>query len=424
MTAPPVTSTPRTPDRIVVIDVVRGLALLGILLPNIVAFAMPTYAYADPTFYGGAQGANWWAWAITFVVADGKMRGLFTMLFGASTILIAERASAAGSSPAAVHYARMATLFAIGMVHAYLIWSGDILVSFAVYGALVFVAWRWDVSRLLAVAALLLTLQLADGVIDHAAARHFEARATAAEAAPALRDKWQDYQQTIVSLRDTIPEELAAFRGTWAEALPQRSELAWGSQTGVLPRIGPETLAMMLVGMALFRGGFFSGAWPRRWYRVTIYAGFGICLPLYGVLAWWISANGFDPITLLLTEPLHLVLLRPIAALAYASAMILLVQSGALTSFVARLAAAGRMAFSNYLGTSLVCTHLFCGYGLGWFGSLERWQLYPIVLVVWTAILLWSAPWLARFDHGPAEWSWRWCTRALVQTTRPARTPN
>jgi uncharacterized protein len=411
-------SVPPPAARIATIDAVRGLAVLGILLLNIVAFAMPGYAYVDPTFYGGAEGANWWAWAIAFVVADGKMRGLFTMLFGASTVLIAERALTTGEPPATLHYARMASLFVIGMIHAYLIWSGDILVLYAVCGALAFAAWRWDVSRLLAVAVLLMGAQLAGGIASHVAARHFETRATAPDAAPELREKWQKFQRNLGDLRTTIPAELAAFGGGWREALPKRVAVTWDAQRHVLPRTIPETIALMLVGMALYRSGFFSGRWSRRRYRTVMLVGYGACLPLYAAIAWWIGRSNFDPITMLLTEPLHLVLLRPWLALAHAAALILLVQGNAMPWLTSRLAAAGRMAFSNYLGTSLICTFLFCGYGLGWYGKLERWQLYPIVALVWAAILLWSKPWLARFDHGPAEWLWRACVRKILALLR------
>lgn len=407
-------------DRIATIDVVRGVAVLGILLPNIVAFAMPSYAYLDPTVYGGVEGASWWAWAITFVVADGKMRGLFTMLFGASTVLIAERVAAGGERPALVHYARMISLLAIGMVHAYLIWSGDILVLYAICGAVAFVAWRWDVSRLLAIAALLMAAQLAGGVVDHGAARYFEARATAADAAPDVREKWSAYQARIDDLRRKASEEVAAFGDGWQKALPMRVSLTWDSHRHVLPRTIPETLALMLAGMALYRSGFFHGRWSRQQHRCVLLLGFGICLPLYALMAWWIKSSGFDPITTLLAQPLHLVLLRPAMTLAYATATICLVHSGALPRLAERLAAVGRMALSNYLGTSFVCTYLFCGYGLGWFGRLERWQLYPIVLGVWGLMLWWSKPFLTRFDHGPAEWTWRAASARISALLRRA----
>lgn len=416
-----VTSRPLSPDRIASLDVIRGVAVLGILLLNIVAFALPGYAYVDPTFYGGAEGANWWAWAIAFVLADGKMRGLFTILFGASTVLIAERAGAAGEHPARIHYARMTTLFVIGMVHAYLIWSGDILVLYAICGTIVFVAWRWDVSRLLAIAALLMAAQLAVGIAEHAAARHFEVQATAAGASRALQARWGEYRAALDALRATIPAELTAFRGDWREVLPMRVARTWDAQRHILPRTIPETLALMLLGMALYRSGFFSNRWSRRQYRAVMLVGYGIGLPLSAWVACWVSHVAFDPITLLISEPLHLVMLRPMVMLAHATVAMRLLQSGATPWLVSRLASAGRMAFSNYLGTSLICTYLFCGYGLGWFGRLERWQLYPVVGAIWALILLWSKPWLDRFDYGPVEWLWRAGTARLLRAARRIR---
>lgn len=391
--------------RLVALDAVRGAAVLGILLLNIVDFAMPGYAYVDPNFYGGADGANWWAWALNFAFADGKFRGLFTVLFGASAALIAERSA----SPARVHYARMATLFAIGMVHAYLVWSGDILVSYAICGALLYVALRWRTASLLAIAAILMIGQLAGGAATYAGARHFEARATAPGAPAATRRTYAAYRAGLDDLRAAIPADLAASRGGWRSVLPHRVAEAWEAQTHVLPATIAETIALMLLGIALYRSGFLDGRWPRRRYLLLLVAGYGLALPLYLPLIRWIDATRFDPVTLALAQPLHLVVLRPVVMLAHAALVILLLGRSP------RLAAVGRMALSNYLACSLVGTFLFCGYGLGLYGHLQRWQLYPIVLAVWIAMLLWSKPWLDRFAYGPAEWLWRSMARGRWQ---------
>src|SRR3546814_2305641 len=134
--------------RITAIDTVRGFAVLGILIMNVVGMAMPSAAYGDPRAYGGSGGADLIAWLAAFVIADGKMRGLFTMLFGASMAIVADRAAARGGSPAAVHYQRMAWLLVIGLAHAYLIWHGDILAEYAVTGAILFFAIRWRPAAL------------------------------------------------------------------------------------------------------------------------------------------------------------------------------------------------------------------------------------------------------------------------------------
>lgn len=407
-----------TTPRIATLDAVRGAAVMGILLLNIVSFALPAYAYVDPNFAGGAESANWWSWAIVFVLADGKMRGLFTMLFGASTALVAERALASGESPARVHYARTASLFAIGLVHAYLIWAGDILTLYAVCGALAFVAWRWPVRVLASLGVLLLLWQLALGLLIYSDTRRFEAAAATPHASAAVRAQWKDYQAALLPAHPPAAEQVAIYRGDWPTVARARAEAAVEIETQVMPWMLPETLGLMLLGMALFRAGFFSGGWARRHYWAVALIGAGVTIPLYAALAMWQSATRFDPIVLLLTDPLHLTLLRPALTLAEAALVILFVTSGRARWLAARLTATGRMAFSNYLGTSIVCTLIFYGYGLGWFGRLERWQLYPVVFAIWIAMLGWSQPWLARFAYGPAEWLWRSLARGRWQRFR------
>src|SRR5689334_20225166 len=153
-------SSTYTAERIATLDAIRGVAVLGILLMNIVDIAMPGYAYYDPYYYGGAEGVNFATWAINYVLFDGKMRGLFTMMFGASTVLIAERALKSGESPARVHYARMFWLLVFGMIHVWFIWYGDILVLYAVAGMIAFVAWRWSVRTLFVTGVALLVMKL------------------------------------------------------------------------------------------------------------------------------------------------------------------------------------------------------------------------------------------------------------------------
>lgn len=391
---------------------------MGILLLNIIAFAMPGYAYVDPHYYGGATGANFVAWALAYVLADGKMRGLFTMLFGASMLLIADRALASGARPARVHYARMLWLCVIGMLHAYLVWAGDILVLYALCGAAAFFAWQLPARTLFVFAAALLAAKLAVGAVQYDAAARYEAAATAPAADPALRARWQAYRDSMAPPPATAATDLAAYRGGWASVQAARAETALRYQQRILPLVIPDTLALIALGMALFRTGFFSGGWSRRRYRQVALAGYLVCVPLYLPLVAWIDATRFSPVTLLMTEALHLTLLRPLLAVADAALVILFVQSGHTRWLAERLAAAGRMAFSNYVGTSLVCTLLFYGYGLGWYGWLERWQCYGVVAGVWALILLWSKPWLDRFAYGPLEWLWRSLARGRPQRFR------
>jgi uncharacterized protein len=407
-----------TGDRITTIDAVRGVAVMGILLMNIVAFGMPGAAYGDPTFYGGSSGANWAAWAVNYVIADGKFRALFTMLFGASTVLIAERAVAAGQSPARVHYARMVWLFVFGMIHAYLIWYGDILVLYAVCGSVMFAAWRWPPRLLLTTGIALLLIQLAVGLSTYHAIKTLRTDAAQPGAPAAVVEDWTNIRDTInppPALRDA---ELANYRGGYHDNLTQRAPTALLFQTQLEPLSLPDTLALIAIGMALFRLGFFSGAWPMRRYAIIAGIGYAIAIPPDLVLMEWVTRSNHSGVIALLTDAFHLSILRPPIALAHASMIIMIAKSGDVLKLTERVSAVGRMAISNYVGTSILCTTLFYGFGFGLFGYLERWQLYPVVGGVWIIMLAWSKPWLDRFRYGPLEWLWRSLARWQWQSMR------
>jgi len=420
MIDPPGSEGAVLPQRLRTLDAVRGVAVLGILLLNIIDFAMPGYAEIDPSFYGGSTGANWWEWAIAYAIGDGKFRGLFTMMFGASTLLIADRALLNGQQPAKVHYARMATLFVFGMVHAYLIWAGDILVLYALTGMIAFIGWRAPPRMLATIGLLLLAFKFADGMLAY---QHIEAARVASTqpgADPQMVADWRSFVEQADPHRNGIAQELAGYRGSYADALAVRTRTAIFFQT-VINRIAfVDTLALMLIGMALFRWGFFSGTWSRRAYWLTAAA-----VPLawvgYIPLIDWLSATHWSPLTMIATEAIQLTLLRPWLSLGYAALVILFAQSGHLPGLADRFAATGRMAFSNYLGTSIVCTLIFNGYGLGWYGYLQRWQCLIVVAGIWLLMLAWSKPWLDRFAYGPFEWLWRSAARGQWQPFRRTR---
>jgi uncharacterized protein len=396
-------------ERINTLDAIRGAAVLGILLMNIVDLAMPGWAYYDPYYYGGSEGANFATWAITYALFDGKMRGLFTMMFGASTVLIAERALKSGESPARIHYARMFWLLVFGMIHVWFIWYGDILVLYAVAGMIAFVAWRWSVRALIATGIVLLVVKLILASWTFVSLRHLEDAANQPNAPAEVRQEWQTVQEEMTFFPPQT--QLDAYRGSYIDAFKARAPVTMYILTEAHPLAMTDTLALIAFGMALFRLGFFSGAWSKRTYRRIALWGFVIGVPLHLPLIWWNDADRFSPITLHITEALHLSLLRPWLVLAHASLVVLFMQSSLARGFADRLIAVGRMAFSNYIAMSIICVLLFHGYGLGLYGLLERWQVYLLVPLIWAALLLWSKPWLERHAYGPLEWLWRALTR-------------
>ncbi|HVI97730.1 MAG TPA: DUF418 domain-containing protein [Sphingomonas sp.] len=397
------------PARITAIDTVRGVAVLGILIMNVVGMAMPSAAYDNPHAYGGASGADLFAWATAFVVADGKMRGLFTMLFGASMAIVADRAAARGASPAAVHYQRMAWLLVIGAIHAYLIWYGDILVEYALTGAILFFTLRWRPAALFYMALVFWGVDIAMHVDGWIALDTLRAASSQPDAPAAIVRDWQRLATPDAA---AIMRELAGYRGGFASVEAARMANALTLQA-MLPRFLIESLGMAALGIGLYRTGYFT-RWPARAHRVLIVAG-AVALVL---TAWVASAAArLDPVAMHGAAAASLVL-RPAIMLGYASVLILLVTSGKAYALVARLAAAGRMALTNYLASSLVLTTIFYGYGGGLFGTVSRAALAPFVLAMWALVLLWSKPWLDRFAYGPTEWLWRSLARRRLQPMR------
>lgn len=396
--------------RIEALDLLRGVAVMGILLANIAGFALPAAAYLSPAAWGGDTGADLAAWAAVFILVEGKMRGLFSVLFGASMLLVIERARASGEDAAQVHFMRMATLFAIGLVHLYLIWWGDILTLYAMVGAV-----AWAFRRLPARWLVALGLALIGAEMLVSAELWNAARAAAPQATAVDARLWADLSAGFgVPPTADLLAEVAANRSL-AGALRWR----WDHTPGPLSALfvtGPETLGYMLLGMAGLRSGFLSGAWPRAAYRRWAVATIAVGWPAFALLAALTVRHGFDLRYVLFGSMVAAAPLRPVLVAGYAALVILLMRPGG--RLTRRVAAAGRAAFTNYLGTSIVMTGIF--YGLGLFGALSRTQLAMIVPLAWIVMLAWSKPWLDRFRFGPLEWLWRSLARLEVQPLRRA----
>jgi len=404
-------------QRVQSLDVVRGVAVLGILLLNIVSFGMPEAAYFNPRAYGGSHGADLAAYLINFVLFDGKMRGLFSFLFGASMLLIVERAEASGRNPALVHFSRMGWLLVFGLAHLWLVWRGDILAHYALVGMLAFALRGLKPAQMLPLAVMLVianTLIFTGMPISVLAAQ--QPAANAAEAADNARQLHDLISGFGVPAPAEIAHELALYRGGYVEIVRERfAELAY-SPLAIFALFGCETLAYMLFGMAAFRTGMLTGAWDRRRYLRWLLVCWGIALPAYIALAAYLVHADFSLFAVTLAVMALATPIRPLMIAGWACLILLLAKSGGVLT--TRLAAAGRMAFTNYLATSLLCSTFFNGYGFGWFGYLSRWQLYLVVLAVWALILLWSKPWLEHFRYGPFEWLWRSLARARLQPIR------
>jgi uncharacterized protein len=414
------TAATEPPPRIATLDILRGVGVMGILAMNIVAFAMPRAAYLNPSAYGTESGWDLASWAFSFVFIDGKMRGLFSFLFGASLLLVIRKAEAKGESPASVHFRRMLWLLLFGWLHYLFIWYGDILTGYASIGMIAWFYRNKSPRRLLVAGAILVLIELA---VMAAAAFHIQALVAAAGGPRPDPEALSQLSAMSEGVAVPSPAELAGqmrlFLGGWWEM--SRSQLVDrpGEPLMMLAVFGWETLGYMLFGMAGLKSGFLTGSWDDARYRRIAAAGFAIAIPAYSALAWLLWMNGYEVTAIFALSFAATVPLRPVMVAAIAATMILLTRRGGW--LVDRIAAAGRAAFTNYLGTSILMTACFYGWGAGLFGRFSRIELWLVVFAMWALMLAWSRPWLDRHLYGPFEWLWRTLARWQWQPMRLRR---
>ena len=390
--------------RIVTLDLIRGVAVLGILAINIGGFAGPSLSTLSPELPSAVSRADETAYALSFLLFEGKMRALFTLLFGASTVLLIDRAEESGRFGIGVQVRRLAWLALFGLAHFYLLWWGDILFAYAIAGfvALTLVELK---PRTLVIAALaIFTIWHGSGALLSAPDVLRENRVLHGTATPAETRAYGELRQQI---EDYARQETAALSGSFADQARSRIVgKTFEPFTGAWDALG-ETLPLMMIGMALLRTGFFSGAWRKR-TLVAIGLGASVTgLALSGaIIAFvWPRAFPFEAMESAIrywTAIPHLV-----TAIGYACLLVLIAPrlSGTLPGHW--LMNCGRMAFSNYIGTTVLMTWIFYGWGLGWierFGPAWQWAF---VLLGWAAMILFSNLWLGRFRRGPLEWLWR-----------------
>jgi uncharacterized protein len=416
------TATTEPPPRIATLDIVRGVAVMGILAMNIVAFAMPFQAYMNPRAYGWEGMADFVSWLFSFIFVDGRMRGLFSFLFGASMLLVIERAESGGRPAASIHFRRMFWLLVFGLIHLYLIWFGDILVGYALVGMVAWFFRNKEPSALIRWGIGLLTVQLMVFVALAAGAFYLRDAAAAPGATADLLKEWQTLEgQFGVLAGGPLATKLGLFQGDYAGLVGYRLDTHAIAPVKGLLLFGWETLAYFLFGMVALRNGFLRGGWSDSAYRKTVLIGFGIGIPAYALLAWILVRDDFSVPMVMAVVMAATVPFRPLMVAALAALIILATRRGG--AMTERIAAAGRAAFTNYLGTSLVMTTLFYGYGGGLFGQLSRVELWIPVIAMWAVMLLWSKPWLDRFQYGPLEWLWRSLSRGSLQPMRRRPVP-
>lgn len=392
-------TTGAAPDRIAALDLIRGIAVLGILAVNIAGFAGGAIGTLSPNFPDPGSVADNWAYAGTVLVFEGKLRALFTLMFGASMLLFIERVEEHGRDGQTLQLRRLFWLMLFGYLHFVLLWWGDILFTYALVGLGV-LALRNQPLRAVTIGAVAFYL------IWHAI--------TMANSWPQLVGAAS--AKDTAGLAAKYASDLAInLSGFWNQALYRLTDQVLMPIDIAISSIG-ETAPLMVLGMVLYRSGFFAGEWPRRRLQAMAAIGIGLGGVLTLAMIAWTMPRGFPPLTMFAALLDWAALPHLLMGLGYIAALMLAAPWLLTTCLGDRLVAAGRMAFSNYIATSLVMTFVFHGWGLGLGGKVGHAAQLLFVLLGWALMLAWSKPWLARFRQGPLEWLWR----SLVERRRLA----
>ena len=400
----------RAGERIAAIDVLRGFAVLGILAMNVQSYSMVSAAYLNPAANDSLTGIGFAVWVLTHVFFDTKFMSIFSMLFGAGMALMAERAASRGASATGVHYRRQFWLLVLGLAHAHLIWYGDILVPYALCGFVLYSLRNVRPKRLI-VAGFAMT-SVTVGIFLLGALSIPEMPAAARDAME------RDWAPPIAD----VEAEIAAYTAGWLEQMPHRTANALELETFVfLVLFFWRSGGLMLVGMGLFKLGVLSARSSPAFYRRLAAAGFGLGFPIVAAGVIFNTRHDFAAEYSMFQGTLFNYVGSLGVFLGYVALVMLAVRSGWLPGLQRRLQAAGRMAFTNYITQSVICTLIFYGHGLGLFEQVHRVGQLAFVALIWALQLLWSPWWLARFRFGPLEWLWRSLTYMKLQpmTARP-----
>lgn len=419
----------RQPERMQVIDALRGFALCGILIMNIAFFGLPFMQVEDPRLFGElGQALNHFWWAFMKYFMEGSMRGLFSILFGAGSLLLMGRLEKRnpGMTPADIYFRRLLWLLLFGLINGFILnWPGDILYHYAIVGMFIFAFRKASVRLLTGFTILFIAITMLMSFVKKRGL--FEMRANAETAMQVKKSgktlteeqegaiaEWEGFNKS----RDTAANRVGAEKGA--------KKIREGNYFEVMKEMGIWTVKLesskfygsfffdiiifFLIGMLLFKTKVIQGEKSILFYAVMAVVGYGLG---FGEGYWHyrqVLAANFDPFTYYRNGgfPIDLYQLhRVCTTLGHLGFVMVLWKSGFFKWLMWPLSRMGQMAFTNYLGQSLICGLLFYGYGFALYGTLQRYQLYYVWASVIAFEMIFSIIWLHYFRFGPLEWVWR-----------------
>lgn len=381
-------------ERIESIDLLRGFALLGILIMNIISFSNIGTGYMNPTIGAGIEGYNGFIHGFSYLFADMRFMSIFSILFGAGILIFSDNAIRKGTNAGKYHYRRMLLLLIFGLIHAYLIWMGDILVMYAICGSIAYLMRNWSAKKLFIVGGIFFVVPILFSLSTY----FF----TPQEQLQEIFKFWTPTQEEI----DT--EILVYQQGSYVDQLKPRISSAIELQTLVfLIEQSWRILSMMMLGMILYRKGILSAQKEKSFYQRYLIMGLASGLALSGAGLYAAYSFDWDGIWFMNVGHFYNYVASLCVALGYIGLIMLWSKSNILLGLQSRLKAVGKLAFTNYILTSLICTFIFYGHGLGLFATMDRLEQMGIVTIVWMILLIISPMILEKYKRGPLESIWR-----------------
>lgn len=414
----------REQERIVILDSLRGIAILGILLMNIPHFGLPSAVINDPSLLHEQGTINYTIWYMVSWIPEGTQRALFSMLFGAGILLFigGKEKKGGGMMPADYFFRRQLWLMVFSLVDVFiLLWYGDILLDYALLGMIMFAFRNLPPKRLLIGAAFCFVFMLARENRDLYLKKEKIHFGEIAAAIDTTKTKLTFLQQEQLAAMNSFRE-----KNTVEAKLKEREEsivrTTESYRTLYEYRTGEyldtlvhylffgiwDVLLFMFLGMAFFKMGILTGQASVKTYVLMTVIGLGAGLVISYFRLQAIIDSKFDGYAYTRTTVFSFYeLSRTFRSIGFLGLIMLLFKSGVFKWFFALFRPVGQMAFTNYLMQSLICGLIFYGIGWGWYGRLERHEIYIVLAVVWLFQILYSHLWLHFFRFGPLEWAWR-----------------
>lgn len=427
----------RQSERIYILDMLRGIAILGILLMNIGIFSHPNVVNGDPSTLNEFGSINYYLWYVVSWLFEGTQRALFSLLFGAGIILFVTRHEKKFSDlrPADYFFRRQLWLMLFSLIDVYLLlWNGDILLDYACFGMMLFVFRNWSPKSLIIASAVCVLLMTARENRDLYEGKAIIQKGEAIAAMDTTSTKLTRLQKGVLEEMESfksrnesegkkkqMEKDIEKVTSSYASVYEFRADYYMNTIVKYIYLSLWDVLAFMFLGMAFFKLGIVTGTASTKIYAWMCIAGLAIGLPLSWLFIQYRIENNFNWFDFTKNVPFSFYeLTRTARAIGILGLIMLLYRSNVFTTIFSILRPVGQMAFTNYLMQSLICGIIFNAYGFKLYGQLERYETYLIVLGIWVLQIIYSNIWMRYFLFGPFEWTWRsltyWHRQPFVKT--------